>query len=279
MNKSYALLLFFAAAAFGQSGDALTREQLEKSFFRSIRVKEGEPPQLLLQMPDQGVRFLCLRNGREEKVSEYGETVSVKPGEAFTMAEHHGGLNFRPLPKPLEQHGWLLESRFDARSFGGAETTRYAIILILGTPAAPELRFIEPEKGFDPRLLASDPTFQKVQSIVAAADPLSRHDLVGETAKGEVKTPFSTSASALHFRWEKKAGAPADPLEVRWIAENVRGAEKNHVIATTKSDPGKPAGEFTLTKPTAGFPAGQYRAEIWQAGKMIYSEKFEIKAN
>jgi hypothetical protein len=62
------------------------------------------------------------------------------------------------------------------------------------------------------------------------------------------------------------------------LAENVRGAEKTHLIATTKSDPNKREGEFTLKKPTAGFPPGQYRVEIWQAGKMIYSEKFEIKS-
>ena len=33
-----------------------------------------------------------------------------------------------------------------------------------------------------------------------------------------------------------------------------------------------------MTKPSAGFPPGQYRIEIWQSGKMIYSEKFEIKS-
>jgi hypothetical protein len=55
--------------------------------------------------------------------------------------------------------------------------------------------------------------------------------------------------------------------------------EKDHLIATAKSDPGKANGEFTLKKPTAGFPTGEYRMEIWQAGKMIYAEKFEIKSD
>jgi hypothetical protein len=32
-----------------------------------------------------------------------------------------------------------------------------------------------------------------------------------------------------------------------------------------------------LKKPAAGFPPGRYRIELWQSGKMIYSEKFEIK--
>ena len=50
------------------------------------------------------------------------------------------------------------------------------------------------------------------------------------------------------------------------------------LVATTKSEGDKREGEFSLKKPTAGFPAGQHRVEIWQAGKMIYSEKFEIKS-
>lgn len=270
-------LLCFAAGAFAAGDEPITQEWLEKGPFQSIRVKPGQPPQLLLQFKRDGARFLSLRNGQEEKVSDYGETISVNFGENLSLTEHHGGLEFRPLPKPLDQNGWLIESQFDARSFGGGLITRYGIVLIVGIPAAPELRFVEPEKGFDPKLPPTDPTFQKVQSIVAAADPFSRHDLVGETANGETKAPFPAGVSAVHFRWEKKGGASPDPLEVRWIAENVRGAEKNHLIVTSKSDASKSEGEFMLKKPTAGFPPGQYRIEIWQTGKMIYSEKFEIK--
>ena len=66
-------------------------------------------------------------------------------------------------------------------------------------------------------------------------------------------------------------------MEIRWIAADVAGVEKNHVIATAKSEPDKNEGEFTLKKPTAGFPPGQYRIEIWQPGKMISSEEFQIK--
>jgi hypothetical protein len=266
-----------AIAALGAGEDPLTRASLEKSFFRAVRVQPGEPPQLVLQFKDSGARFLCLRNEEEEKVNDYGETMSVKPGETFSLNQHHGILEFRPLPKPLQGNGWLIESAFDARSFGGGITTRYGIILIVGTPAAPDLQFVEPEKGFDPKLPPSDPTFQKVLSIVAGVDPLARHDLIGETATGDQKAPFPTSLSAVHFRWQKKAGASPHPLEVRWIAENVRGADKNHLIATTKSDADKPEGEFSLKKPAAGFPPGRYRIELWQGGKMIYSEKFEIK--
>ena len=117
--------------------------------FQSIGVKAGQPPQLQLRFKNSGGRFLLFRDGKEDKVSDYNETVTVKPGEAFTLTEHHGSLEFAPLPKPLDQHGWLVSLNFDARSFGGKESARYAILLIL---AAAELRFVQPDPNFDPKL-------------------------------------------------------------------------------------------------------------------------------
>jgi tetratricopeptide (TPR) repeat protein len=102
-----------------------------------------------------------------------------------------------------------------------------------------------------------------------------RHDL---SATGQAVPPFSKSTEALLFKWELSPQTGPGPLGIRWIAEDVPGVEKNRVIATSKSETDKREGEFTLKKPTAGFPPGQYRVELWQAGKMIYSEKFEIKS-
>jgi hypothetical protein len=265
--------LLVVASAFADDS-AVTREWLEKNYFRSIKA-EGD--RIVVRFKEAGERFYAALDGAEGTVSDYSGVMHIALGQKLKLSSRHSSLEFAPLPKPLDKNGWIMESDFDATSFGGGQVTRYGIVLIAGKPESPELRFVEPEKNFDPKLPPTDPTFQKLQTILAATDPLSRHDLVGETTNGEVKAPFPGSVSALHFRWEKKGGAPPDPLEVRWIAENVRGAEKTHLIAATKSDQNKREGEFTLKKPTAGFPPGQYHVEIWQAGKMIYSEKFEIK--
>lgn len=261
------------ASAFADDS-AVTREWLEKNYFRFIKA-EGD--RIVVRFKEGGERFYATFDGAEGTVSEYGGVMQIVLGQKLKLSSRHSSLEFTPLPKPLDENGWIISSRFDATSFGGGQVTRYGIVLIAGKTESPELRFVEPEKNFDPKLPPTDPTFLKLQSILAATDPLSRHDLVGDTANGEVKAPFPTSVSVLHFRWEKKRGVSPDPLEVRWMAENVGGAEKNHVIATSKSDPNKSKGEFTLKKPIAGFPPGQYRVEIWQSGKMIYSEKFEIK--
>jgi hypothetical protein len=111
----------------------------------------------------------------------------------------------------------------------------------------------------------------------AAMGPLASHSLFAARASGKLNPPFPPNPDRLVFEWQL-AEAGGDPLGVRWIAEEVAGVEKNHVIATAKSEPNKQSGQFSLTTPTAGFPPGQYRVEIWQAGKMIYSEKFEIKS-
>ena len=118
-----------------------------------------------------------------------------------------------------------------------------------------------------------------VLSVLNRPDLLTSHTLTGETPDGHATPPFRASLNNLRFAWQLSPGASSDPVEVRWIAADVAGVEKNHVIASNKSEPDKNEGEFTLKKPTAGFPSGQYRVEIWQVGKMIYSEKFEIKGD
>ena len=107
MKKSCALLLCLVGLIFAASNDSITRAELE-GFFRSISIKPGEPPELLLRFKDQGTRFLCLRNDEEEKVSDYGETMAVRLGDTFSLSEHHAGLEFRPLPKPFDKNGWLI---------------------------------------------------------------------------------------------------------------------------------------------------------------------------
>lgn len=276
MKSFWPLLLLLATAVLAANKQPfITRESLEKGPFQSIRAEEDR---LLLQFKTRGARFYCMRNGREEKVNDYGETMSIKLGETFSLSEEHTRLKFSPLPRPLDQDGWLIEWGFDARSFGGKESTFYGVVLVLKTSAGVVLRFVEPEQPLDPKLPANDPTYQKILKEIAAADPLAKQDLTGETPTGEVRPTLPTTVKALHFHWEKKADSPEDQLEIRWIAVDVKNVEKDHVITTTKSGPGKTNGQFSLSAPTNGFPPGQYRVEIWQTGKMIYTEKFEVES-
>jgi hypothetical protein len=274
--RTTSLLLFFisGALAFAEQ-QPLTRESLEGPMFQSIGIKAGQPPQLQLQFKASGGRFLLFRDGKEDKVSDYGETVNVKPGENFALTEHHGSLQFVPLPKPLDEHGWLVSLNFDARSFGGKETSRYVIVLIL---QGAELRFVQPEPNFDPKLPPNDPTYQRIIKLLGEATNVSSHSLYAETPSGKTTAPFPVSATKLVFEWKLRPGAPSDSVEARWIAAETGGvAPKDHVISSSKSELGKAEGEFLLTKPTAGFPPGKYRVELRQGGKLIYAEDFAIR--
>lgn len=276
-------LFFSSALTFAQS-EPLTRESLEGPMFQSIGIKTGQPPQLRLRFKSDGGRFLLFRDGNEDKVSDYNETVAVKLGEKFALTEHHGSLEFAPLPKPLDQHGWLVSLNFDARSFGGKETSQYAIVLIL--PGS-ELRFIQPDQGFDPKLPLTDPTYQRVLKLVSEAKSqpgtpipglLAQHSLVAETASRTALPPFPGIVSRLIFNWALAPGASREPVEARWIATDIgAAAPNNYLISSSNSEPGKTEGAFSLSRPTNGFPPGKYRIELRQAGKLIYTEDFEIR--
>lgn len=268
-------LILSAGISLAAEEAPITRESLEKGPFRSIRAESGR---LVFQFKNSGPHFNCAGDSLEEKINDYGETMRVKLGERLKLVTHHMSLEFKPLPPPLDKNGFLIESQFDARSFGGSPSSRYGIALILKGGQGADLRFVEPEKGFDPKLPPTDATYQKIMRTIADADPLGRKDLVAEAAGGVVKPPFPATVTALHFRWQKKAGASDEPLEIRWIAADIGdAAAQDHLILKIVSEPKQASGDFALKQPAAGFPPGEYRIEIWQAGKSIYAQPFEIK--
>jgi hypothetical protein len=102
--------------------------------------------------------------------------------------------------------------------------------------------------------------------------------LSADTSQGETAPPFPASAMKLRLKWKALEERLAQPLEIRWIAVDTAGvAPKDHVISASRSEPGKTAGAFALSKPTSGFPPGKYRVELQQAGKIIYTEDFIIR--
>jgi hypothetical protein len=159
------LLLFgcFIACAAAADEPPLTQDWLQKNYFESIR---AENDRLIVIFRSIGERFYCAGGDQPEKVNDYGETMPIMGGQTITLSSRHGSLRFSPLPKPIEKGGFLIASRIDARSFGGDEQVRYAIVL-LPKKGSSELKFIQPEKGFDPTMPPSDSTFQKILKEVS----------------------------------------------------------------------------------------------------------------
>jgi hypothetical protein len=156
----FRLILFgcLIAVAAPAEQPPLTQEWLKKNYFESFR---AETDRLILVFRSAGERFYCAGGERPEKINDYGETMPIMAGQAVTLSSRHGSLRFSPLPKPIEKAGFLITSGIDASSFGGEEQFRYAIVL-LPKKATSEVKFIQPEKGFDPAMPPSDSTFQAV---------------------------------------------------------------------------------------------------------------------
>lgn len=149
---------------------------------------------------------------------------------------------------------------------------------LLRTQAADALRRIAPDQAVETGPAVDDEQYELVLSIIEPPEALVKHEISGESAGRRTTGPFPQRVETLHFAWQLGAGAPPDEVEIRWIAADVgAAAPRDHVISSTKSGAGRLSGEFTLSKPTSGFPPGSYRIEIWQSGRTIHSEFFTIK--
>ena len=164
MKRGVVFGVFLALACINgatTAQEAITRDYLVPNYFADLRA--SGPREVIFTMRDTGARFYVQHSGVEDKVGDYNENISLHTGESISFASHHGSLAWTPLPKPLDQSGWLLESRIDQRSVGRGEIVRYGIALLLNEH---ELRFVEPEKSFNPALPPDDPTWQKVFKMV-----------------------------------------------------------------------------------------------------------------
>jgi hypothetical protein len=170
------------------------------------------------------------------------------------------------LARSLESQGKLREAYEEYAASVAEQTPKPGVVPEPPTLTIRAMQELQKKLGIQP------------EPITATLDMVFQHELYAETPGRRTQAPFGKQSSKLVFKWKSALSLGDAPLGARWMAEEVPGVEKNHVISTAKSDPQKTEGEFSLTKPSAGFPPGKYRLEIWQTGKMIYSEKFEIKS-
>jgi hypothetical protein len=103
---------------------------------------------------------------------------------------------------------------------------------------------------------------------------LLRDDGNGEAGK-EVEA-FETSDIILHARWKLKARAQAKDIQFVWILVEAAG-EKNQTIATADLNAGLNDSLTTTLTTKKGLPAGKYRVELMQDGRLLDSKAFEVK--
>lgn len=110
--------------------------------------------------------------------------------------------------------------------------------------------------------------------LVIDSSQLFRDDGKGEAGK-EV-TKFTTDDTVLHARWNLKEKALAKGVQFVWVLVEVEG-EKEQALATADIEAAV-SDEITSSLTTKqGLPAGKYRIDLVQDGKVLDSKPFEVK--
>jgi outer membrane usher protein FimD/PapC len=93
---------------------------------------------------------------------------------------------------------------------------------------------------------------------------------------------FSPTTPQLNAFFQSAGTHAGDKLRGVWIATDVGdAAPKDTKIneATITADKDDFHGGFTLTKPTRGWPPGQYRIELYLNGSLVTTVKFTVDAS
>jgi hypothetical protein len=129
--------------------------------------------------------------------------------------------------------------------------------------------------------LAELPKIGEQPAIAATpAEKKLLHAAVASQLTGEPQTSFPLDTPKLYLRWQGETLNPGDKIRCVWIAEDVgAAAPANYQVneTSTKTAEIRGFGTFILSRPTKGWPIGQYRAEIYVGDKLAETVKFTIE--
>ena len=96
---------------------------------------------------------------------------------------------------------------------------------------------------------------------------------------GREITAYTADTSKLYATFKTKGVQQSDKIRCVWIADDVgtaaaKGTKIEETTLTTKDDAG---GEFSLSRPTPGWPLGKYHVEIYVNDHLATKVSFEIK--
>ncbi len=129
------VVIIFALASFvcmASNPIASVSDADLSGFFESI---ERKGTNIVLTTHRGGGRFVYAINGvneKDEKVSGYGETITLPENSELQIYERHLSLKFSPLSEKGEIRGFRVSLKKDFRSMrGGNLTTNYAYMVYL----------------------------------------------------------------------------------------------------------------------------------------------------
>lgn len=153
--------------------------------------------------------------------------------------------------------------------------------LLIGTNTKTAVVFIEADAD-TPKSEAD-----KLQAILASIEPPAGKADAKKVLRAAVAVDkdtkptdsFSADVPKLYAFYIGEALKAGDKLRGAWIAEDVGAAAPKETKideATITAETPKDSGAFSLSKPTAGWPVGKYRVDIYVNEKLAESVKFTI---
>ncbi len=104
--------------------------------------------------------------------------------------------------------------------------------------------------------------------------------LTDQATGGTAKTEFPPNTAQVFVVFTLADVPPETGLRSVWIAENVVGAPPNTRIDEAELSAGglRNQGNFSFSRPSAGWPAGSYRVELYLAGTLAETVRFTVPA-
>jgi len=119
-------------------------------------------------------------------------------------------------------------------------------------------------------------------ALFAAAPALAADPSIGQTAfslpdNGAAQQVFKPDAPKIVLHAQLLDAPKGTTVAADWIAEKTGGAPPNYKIDSAElTTTGEDELEFSLSKPTTGWPLGDYRVDLTIGGEQAKSAHFRV---
>ncbi|HZR78752.1 MAG TPA: hypothetical protein VFA58_06055 [Chthoniobacterales bacterium] len=112
------------------------------------------------------------------------------------------------------------------------------------------------------------------------ADDVAVDAMMTAGPNGREITAYTADAQKLYATFKTKGVSQGDKIRAVWIADDVGDAASpgTKIDEETLDAKGDMEGEFSLSRPSPGWPLGKYHVEIYVNSHLATKVPFEIKA-
>jgi hypothetical protein len=97
---------------------------------------------------------------------------------------------------------------------------------------------------------------------------------------GTTRATYAATTPKFYLTAKVVDSVPATKVRAEWIAEKTSAAPPNYLVDKFELTIGaqkNPVADFNINKPNAGWPPGDYRADLYIDGKKVKEVKFKVK--